>query len=217
VQLENVIKVPADPDRVWAYLLRTEEVVQCMPGATLTETVDDHTWKGRVNVSLGPLTLSYAGEVQMTERDDDAHRAVIRAEGTETRGNGNAQAGVTFTVEPGVDGGATLTALTELELDGTAAQYGQGMISAVSKQLSKQFARCVAAKLREQTATGPLPSEPSGAAPAPSYAATSGTARDTNKPIAGIRLVVSALLGALGRAVARFFRWVTRGFRSPKP
>jgi carbon monoxide dehydrogenase subunit G len=213
VRLENVIKVPADPERVWAYLLRTEEVVQCMPGATLTETVDDHTWKGRVNVSLGPLTLSYAGEVQMTERDEEARRAVLRAEGTETRGNGNAQAGVTFSVTPGDDGGTKLTAVTELELDGTAAQYGQGMMSAVSKQLSKQFARCVAARLQEQTETTTSPRDAPGAAPAPAPAAG---APDAGRPIAGIRLVVTALLSALGRATVKFCRWVGRGFRSPK-
>jgi carbon monoxide dehydrogenase subunit G len=206
VQLENLITVPASPDRVWKYLLETEEVVKCMPGATLTETIDDHTWAGMVSISLGPLTLSYAGVVEMTERDEANRRASLNAKGTETRGSGNASANVTFTVEPGDDGSTKLLATTDLELDGTAAQYGQGMISAVSKQLSKQFARCVAVKLQQAS----IDTEAQVYREAPTPAAEPEPT--TGKPIAGIRLAIKALAAAVGSAVRRLVSRMRRGF-----
>jgi carbon monoxide dehydrogenase subunit G len=99
VIIENDFEVPAPIDRVWAYLLDVEKVVPCMPGAELTESVDDTNWKGKVTVKVGPVSLSFAGKIGMQERDDSAHRVVLKGQGMEQRGKGAASATVTSTLE----------------------------------------------------------------------------------------------------------------------
>ena len=81
MEIENEFTVPAPIDHVWAYLLDVERVAPCMPGAELTEVVDDTTWKGKVNMKLGPVSLSFAGTVTMQDRDDHAHKIVLSAKG----------------------------------------------------------------------------------------------------------------------------------------
>ncbi|HXF36599.1 MAG TPA: SRPBCC family protein, partial [Actinomycetota bacterium] len=90
--IENEFEVPAPVDRLWEHLLDVERVAPCMPGAELTEVVDDRTWKGKVNVKFGPVSLSFAGTVTMEERDDAAHRVVLKAQGMEQKGKGAASA-----------------------------------------------------------------------------------------------------------------------------
>jgi carbon monoxide dehydrogenase subunit G len=193
VRIENEFTVPAPVDRVWAYLLDVERVALCMPGAELTETVDDHTWRGKVNMRLGPVSLSFAGTVAMSERDDDTHRAVLSAKGMEQKGKGAANASVTSWLEPG-DGQTTVKMIAEIQLTGAVAQLSRGLLPEVSKKLTAQFADCLEATLRAESAGGAPEGE---AAPA---AAPAGA-----KPISGISLGLSAIWAAVGRFFARLF------------
>ena len=175
--------VGAPVDFLWSYLLDVERVAVCMPGAELTEIVDDHTWKGKVNVKFGPVAMSFAGTVAMQERDDGAHRVVLQAKGTEQRGKGAATARVTSWLEP--DRSASLTRVkmeADITLTGAAAQMSRGLLPEVSRKLTKQFADCLEAGM---TATAP-------------EVAPTGEAG----PIRGIRLGLSALWSA----IVRFFR-----------
>ena len=58
--IENSFTVARPVDEVWNYLLDVEKIAPCLPGAELTETIDDHTWKGKVNMKLGPISMSFA-------------------------------------------------------------------------------------------------------------------------------------------------------------
>jgi hypothetical protein len=193
VELENTLEVPVAPEQVWAFLLDVERVAPCMPGAELTEVVDDRTWKGKVGMKLGPVSLSFAGTVVLQERDEVNHRVVLKADGREMKGKGSASALVTSHLEPGGEGGTRVVMLTDLTISGAMAQYGRGMIADVSQRLTRQFADCLQAHL----------AAPEGAAPPP--AAT--------RPVGGIRLGLWALFRALGRALGRLGRALASTFR----
>ena len=79
--MEDEFTVDAAVEDVWAYVLDVEKIAPCMSGAELTEVVDDTHWKGKVAVKLGPVSMSFAGQVAMTERDDAVHRVVLKADG----------------------------------------------------------------------------------------------------------------------------------------
>jgi carbon monoxide dehydrogenase subunit G len=189
VRIENEFEVAAPVDQVWAFVLDVQKIAPCAPGAELTEVVDDHTWKGKVNVKVGPVSMAFAGKVLIEERDDQAHRVLLKADGREQRGRGAASALVQSRLEA-VDGGTKVFIETDLTISGAAAQYGRGMVQDVSQRLTREFAECLQARL---AAAEPVPAE---AQPAP--AATPVAA----EPVKGLRLG----LWAFWRAVARFFR-----------
>ena len=93
MEIENVFEVGAPPDRVYAFLLDVEHIVGCVPGAELVETIDDNTFKGRVKIKVGPITVSYSGNAEIADRDAEAHTAVLKASGRETTGSGSARSG----------------------------------------------------------------------------------------------------------------------------
>ena len=113
-----------------------------MPGGELTEIVDDHTWKGKVNMKLGPVSLSFAGTVTMQDRDDAAKRVVLAAKGMEQKGKGAANASVTSWLEQG-DGVTNVKMQADIHLTGTVAQLSRGLLPEVSRKLTQQFADCL--------------------------------------------------------------------------
>jgi carbon monoxide dehydrogenase subunit G len=145
--IENAFDVPAPPDRLWGHLLDVERVAACVPGAELTEIVDDTTWKGRMSVKFGPVAMAFAGTVTMVERDDEAHRVVLKARGTESKGKGAASADVTSWLEPG-DRATTVKVHADITLQGFVAQVSRGMLPDISTKLTRQFADCLAANMR---------------------------------------------------------------------
>ena len=105
--------------------------------ATL-EGVEGDEYRGTVKVKVGPMTAQYRGTVRFVERDDTLYKAVLRAEGRETRGQGNAAATITATVTPDGDG-STVRAVTDLTISGKVAQFGRGVLADVSTRLMGQF------------------------------------------------------------------------------
>jgi hypothetical protein len=197
MEIENEFDVPAPVDHVWAYLLDVERVAPCMPGAELTEVVDDHTWKGKVNMKLGPVSLAFAGTVTMQERDDQAKRIVLAAKGMEQKGKGAANASVTSWLEQG-DGVTNVKMRADIHLTGTVAQLSRGLLPEVSRKLTQQFADCLHQSMGAAEVRATESADLAAAVAAPVEA----TARP--KPIGGIRLG----LAAIWAAISRFFRRV---------
>ena len=199
--IEDSFTVHTPVDRLWAVLQDVEALAPCMPGAELTEAVDERTWKGKVHVKFGPVQMAFTGTVVVDERDDVAHRATLSAKGTEQRGKGAANAKVESWLEPAGHDGTTVHIRSDLTITGAAAQLSRGLLPEVSKLLTKQFADCLEAKLNEEPAAAPLGTR---------IEASSASAA-TPKAVGGFGLG----LRALWAAIARFFsRLVGRRPRS---
>jgi uncharacterized protein len=198
VEIENEFDVPAPVDHVWTYLLDVERVAPCMPGAELTEVVDDHTWKGKVNMKLGPVSLAFAGTVTMQERDDQAKRIVLAAKGMEQRGKGAANASVTSWLEQG-DGVTNVKMRADIHLTGTVAQLSRGLLPEVSRKLTQQFADCLLQSMQAAEVQATESADVAAAVAAP----VEPTARA--KPIGGIRLGLAAIWASIKGFFRRLF------------
>lgn len=152
MHIENQFQVAAPVDVVWNYLLDPRKAAGCMPGAELTQIVDDRTYKGRVKVKMGAVELSFAGTITVIQRDDAGHRVVMNASGSEEKGKGQAQASVTASMVPQGNGTQVLVS-QDIEMSGAAAQYGRGMMQDVAAGLMQQFANCLSGELRGSSAT----------------------------------------------------------------
>ncbi len=145
MELTNEFTVALPIGQAWALLTDIERIAPCMPGATL-EGVEDGTYTGNVKVKVGPVTTQYKGKVHFLERDETAHRAVLRAEGREARGQGSANA--TITAVLGAAGDTTaVTVTTDLTITGRVAQFGRGVLEEVSARLLGQFVDALEASL----------------------------------------------------------------------
>lgn len=137
--ITNDFEVPQPVDRVWEYLNDVPRMAPNLPGTELTEVVDDNTFKGRVTVSMGPVSLRFGGTATFVERDDTNRRAVLHAAGAEERGKGQADMRLTVALVP-APAGTKVNVQQDLTVSGAAAQYGRGMITDVTTVLLQRFA-----------------------------------------------------------------------------
>jgi uncharacterized protein len=141
MEFDNSFEVPLPPEQAWPVLMNVRGIAPCMPGAQLTEVVDDKAYKGNIGVRLGPVALTFAGTVVFEEIDNTNRTARVRAQGNDAKGRGSAHAVATFRLEPSAAGSKVMVH-TDLTLSGAVAQYGRGvgMIQATASALMKQFA-----------------------------------------------------------------------------
>lgn len=190
MRIDNYFEVPLPPAKAWKVLLDIERIAPCMPGAELTEIVDERNYKGKVSVRLGPVALAFAGQVQFEDIDDDNHKARAKAKGKDSKGRGGANATVDFKLEPAGSGSMVLVE-TDLNLSGSIAQYGRasGMIEGVATALIGQFADNLRTQLEGESAT---------------VAGAAAPAVKAAKPISGFSLILkglwNAILGLFGRS-----------------
>ena len=192
MELQNTFEVPLPPSEAWDMLLDIERIAPCLPGARLTEIVDERTFKGEVSVRLGPVALTFTGKATLEVIDSIERRARVKAQGTDAKGRGGADAVVEFSIEP-TDGGSRVMIRTDLKLSGSIAQYGRGvgMIQDVSTQLIGEFADALRAQLAETAIPAAEHGADTPAGPLPAA-----------KPISGLAL----MFRVLWQAVVRLFR-----------
>ena len=149
MQIENQFDLPLPPAIAWPILMDVPQTAACFPGASMIEAVTENHYKGRVTVKLGPLTMVFAGNLHIENRDDNAHGATIRASWAEAKGRGNANTVTLFALHQNSDG-TRVTMQSDLQLAGQVAQYGRGagMISAISAQLIATFAENLRVKIQ---------------------------------------------------------------------
>src|SRR5919112_3821106 len=146
MRFENRFDVAAPLEEVWAAVLDVERVAPTVPGAQVLERTGEDTYRVAIKVKVGPMSMTYRGEVEITDRDEAAHRAVMKARAKESRGQGTADADVTMELS-GTDGRTSATVITDVELSGKVATMGQGVLQDVSGRLVQAFAQNLAAML----------------------------------------------------------------------
>lgn len=161
MEFDNSFEVPVPIDEAWDLLMDIERIVPCVPGAELTEVVDDSTYKGKISVRLGPVALTFNGQATFEDRDAATKTARIKARGSDARGRGGAQADVAFSMEP-AGSGARVLIHTNLQLSGAVAQYGRGvgMVKDLAQQIIGQFADCLEKRIIAPQRETPAPGVP---------------------------------------------------------
>src|SRR4026209_962793 len=164
-KLLNEFTVNRPIDETWTVLTDVERIAPCMPGAALEE-IEGDIFRGVVKVKLGAISTALKGQASFVERDDEAHRAVLKGEGRDTTGKGNASALITARLEPVTDGSTKCNVETDLHITGKVAQFGRGIMGDVSKKLMEQFSANLNTMLDNTAldkAGSDVPSEPDDA------------------------------------------------------
>ncbi|HET6950292.1 MAG TPA: SRPBCC family protein [Acidimicrobiales bacterium] len=188
MELTNEFRVGVPVERAWAVLTDVELIAPCLPGAQLQEIEGDE-YRGVVKIKVGPITAQYKGAARFLEQDEAGHKAVLRAEGRETRGQGNANATITAQLTPDSDGTA-VSVVTDLTITGRVAQFGRGVLADVSSKLLGQFVDCLETKLLGEAEAAPVAATAGAAAgatevPGPRDIASEGAAASRQVEEAG--------------------------------
>lgn len=184
MDLNHSFTVNVPVDDAWRILTDVERIAPCLPGAQLQE-IEGDTYRGAVKVKVGPIQAQFKGQANFLERDEVAHHIVLKGEGRDIGGKGNASAIITADLTAITESSTSVVVNTDLSITGKVAQFGRGTMADISNKLLAQFVENLNVLIADQP-TSAATSKP--AAPAPSAteatpaAATSAPETTTSEP-----------------------------------
>ena len=192
MDLNHQFTVAVPVEDAWRILTDVERIAPCLPGAQLQE-IEGDTYRGVVKVKVGPIQAQFKGQASFIERDDAAHKVVLKGEGRDTTGKGNAAAVITAEMTAVDANNTSVTVNTDLSVTGKVAQFGRGAMADISDKLLAQFVVNLNALIAEQPATlAPASAEP---------VATSGVRTIESAEVAPLDLLSAAGSPILKRAI----------------
>lgn len=198
IEIRERFSVDAPIDVVWPFIKDPEQLVLCMPGASLEEVVDERTFVGSVKVKLGALTAKYKGKVEFADVDEENYSVRVVAEGREA-GGGTARGTLASHLASLPDGSTEVVAEGDVDLTGRVMQVGRGMIQGVSEQLFQEFARSTKSRLELRDGAVGLPD---------GVEATPAGGEDN--AIRVLPLLFRTLWSAIRKAYRRIRNWIAR-------
>ncbi|MEU6663017.1 SRPBCC family protein [Streptomyces sp. NPDC046821] len=207
MKLHHTTTVQASPAEVWQFLQDTRAVVACLPGAELTDELENDRYGGVLHIAIGPLKMNYNGEVDVLRRDAEARELEFAASGRDRRGGGSVRADVRVGVANAGDGTSQLESVTDLQLTGRIAALGRG-VQDVSNSMFTDFSR----RLADRIANGMAEVGEAHAATAVSQQhgpAPASTTPVANQPLVSgeIKLTTLVVSVARQRLADMFARW----------
>jgi uncharacterized protein len=199
IRIEKTFQVQEPLESVWKFLSDPKKVANCVPGAQITEAVDDRTYKGVIKVQVGPSVTDYKGQVHIERLDHETHEIEIVGKGQDVRGKGSASMKMTGKVRSLPDGSTEVASVSEVNIVGLLAQLGARMINEVSNKMFAEFTTNFKARLQQER-----PQQSSSKTP------PSTGSGDEPRPIKALPLVASVL----GESIGRFFRRIFKGSSS---
>jgi carbon monoxide dehydrogenase subunit G len=165
VTINKVFPLDGSVSDAWNLLENIEQVASCMPGAEITETVDENNFKGSVKVKIGPMHVAFNGDIAVREINPGEHRVHLIAKGQDSKGTSSASMDLTASVRAGESGASELTGDADVTVNGKLANFGGRMMTQVADQILGQFADNFSSKLgasadsedSTQTASEPEP------------------------------------------------------------
>jgi uncharacterized protein len=136
IELDHSFTSAKPVDETWESVLDLERLIPCVEGGKVTERTSEDAVKAEILVKMGAMSMTFEGTVEVTDKDPEAHRAVMQVKSRESRGQGHANADVTFAL---ADGGGTIH--TAAQITGKAASMGEGVVVAVLDALINDFAQ----------------------------------------------------------------------------
>lgn len=125
-------------EKVWAGLSNPIQISECVPGATITEQIDEDNYKGEVTLKFGPVKAKYNGQITIEDMDDENHKMVLKGKGLDAKGKGSADMIMNGAAESN-GAGTDVDFKMNVNIQGTLAQFGSRLINDVSDQLMNQF------------------------------------------------------------------------------
>lgn len=157
LRFEHAFVVKAPADAVWSYLTDPYRVAPALPGAAITEKVDEQTYKGTITMKVGPVSARYRGTVRFEKLDAATRTADIVASGQDVSGRGGADMKMTSRLTECAPGETEVNVVSEVSVTGILAQFGRGLMQDVSNQMLQRFTEAMRADLAHAAPTHAAP------------------------------------------------------------
>ncbi|HEX3244396.1 MAG TPA: SRPBCC family protein [Chloroflexota bacterium] len=141
MKFEHSVAVQAPKQKLWDLLMDVPRVAKCVPGVESVEALGDDKYRGTLKVSVGPIKLALQGDISITDSNQDAGKAAMRADAADKRVGGAVKATMDMQVDEASADTSNLTIVTDAQVMGRIGEFGQPIIRKKADQIMQEFAR----------------------------------------------------------------------------
>ncbi len=156
VKAEKSLKLNQEPEMIWKSMIDPSFMVKSVPGAELTEQIDERNFKGKISIKIGPVTAKFNGEAEFTKLEEEGYELTMEGKGLDTSGKGGANMTMNIKLLPIENGGTEMQSSMSLSITGRLAQFGARMIVAVNNKMFDQWATSFTELMNQQTSSNNL-------------------------------------------------------------
>ena len=153
VKAEKSLKLNQEPAVIWKCMIDPSFMVKSVPGAELTEQIDERNFKGKISVKIGPVTTKFNGEAEFTKLEEADYELTMEGKGLDTSGKGGANMTMNIKLSTLEDGGTEMLSSMSLSITGRLAQFGARMIVAVNNKMFDQWATSFTELMNQHTSS----------------------------------------------------------------
>ena len=153
VKAEKSLKLNQEPAMIWECMIDPSFMVKSVPGAELTEQIDERNFKGKISVKIGPVTTNFNGEAKFTTLEEEDYELTMEGKGLDPSGNGGANMPMNIKLSALEEGGTEMQSSMSLSITGRLAQFGARMIVAVNNKMFDQWASSFTELMNQQTSS----------------------------------------------------------------
>jgi carbon monoxide dehydrogenase subunit G len=167
VKITKTFEVREPVAQVWGFLSDPRKVATCVPGAQITEAMDERRYMGTISVQVGPVVTNYKGELIIERLDARSFEIELVGKGQDVKGKGSASMKMVGKLRARPHGGTEVVGSSEISVTGLLAQFGSRVIEEVSNQMFTQVTQNLQKNLEglEQSASEREPPQPLKAIP----------------------------------------------------
>jgi len=144
IEIEKEFEVEQSPEEVWDFLVDPHRVVECLPGAKLKEQVDERTYGGEMGIELGPVGVTFQGQIHFDRLDEENLEVEMSGSGEDAKGTGGVKMSMHSRLEALEGGGTRVFVNQTVNLSGRLASFGRGgIIQSVADMMFGRFTKCV--------------------------------------------------------------------------
>jgi carbon monoxide dehydrogenase subunit G len=151
VKLDGRIAISAPPGAVWEILVDPLRLAGCVPGVQEVRRVDERTFEGAINASVGPMDADFAFTSVIT-RQDFPSGLEVETNGVDSLTKSKLTASVQAALESDTDGRTELVYRADVRMSGRLAILGDMVLRATAGVIIGAVADCLRRELEAQTA-----------------------------------------------------------------
>lgn len=149
VTLKDSFSLEAPRQIVWSLLSDPFSIVECVPGAKITDQTGEHSYRGAVTMKVGPVTTGFVGDIEVTTMDAESGTLVLIGRGQGAKGRGRASMDLNGTLTDEGDCQSRVDFTMVLSISGKLAQIGSRLVGDVGKRVLAKFVKCFRLRVQE--------------------------------------------------------------------
>ena len=139
VKSKKELLLEKDINYIWEIITNPKLMVKSIPGAEITEQIDNENFKGKISIKIGPVTAKFNGIASFTKVNKSNYELSLLGKGSDKSGKGSANMTMDIKLITPDQKKTKMESNITISINGKLAHFGSRMIIAVNNKMFDEW------------------------------------------------------------------------------